>query len=439
VIVGADTFVRLTAPSEGTASSLTFSAPSTLDATNEIFGIQSTQFPSTVTGTGASPALASNYFVTYEILRPTTDYNVQKRFLSLDAAQAEIGPTTDANPLMIATELCFSNGAPSVVTVQVDDTIPLSPTRQEFLDALEALKVSDTVTEVVLLTTDLASQTDLKDHIESESSPLAKHYRRGWFGMSLNTPPGDRDTLDTFVFRATQTLQVGPQSPARGRLILVAPPQQAGVSRDLTLEDGSTTTVTLDSTYLAAAVAAKMTSFLSPAASLVRQTITGINLRDITAPWSPAERALMAQDGTTVVTFDAGNFILLDPVTTEVGGGGVVQFAQISASTQKDNVSRKVTRALDANIVGIVPTDLADFLVDIKLVVSSVLSGEIGVGAIGPFRDNAGNTRQIDVTTDIQVEQDPNDPTQYSFKYFFFLRLPALRLFGEYSVDNPFF
>jgi hypothetical protein len=432
-------YVRLTSPNEGTRSSITFFPPTADDATAAIFGVQSTQYPLTVLGIGSSPTLAANYFVTYEITRPTSDYNVQKRFLNLDAAAAEIGPTTDANPLMIATELCFANGAPSVVTVQVDDTIPQLPTRQEFLDALEAIKKTDTVTEVVVLSTDLGTQTDLKTHLETESSPTAKHYRRGWYGMAINTPPGDRDTSGTFVHLATQTLQVGPLSPARGRMIVVAPPQQAGVSRALTLEDGSTTTVNLDSTYLAAAIAAKMTSFLSPAASLVRQTITGINLRDITAAWSPAERAIMAKDGVTVVTFDAGNFILLDPVTTEVGGGGVVQFAQISAGTQKDNVTRKVTAALDANIVGIVPTDLADFLIDIKLVIQSVLTGEIGTGAIGPFRDQAGNTRQIDIVTDMQVEQDPNDPTKYFFKYFYFLRLPALRLFGEYSVDNPFF
>lgn len=440
VTVGADTFIRLTTPDEGDNTSITFFAPSTLDATNEIFGIQSTQFPFTVLGTGKKPALASNYFVSYDITRPTSDYNVQKRFFNLDQARAEIGPTTDANPLMIAAEIAFANGAPSVVTVQVNDvSAPQFPTRQEFQNALNALKSSDTVTEVVVLSTDLAVQTDLKDHIETESAPTEKHYRRGYFGMNRDTAIGDRNTPDTFVFRSSQTLQFGPQSSGRGRAILVAPPQESGVSRDITLENGQVSTVNLDSTFLAAAVAARLTSFTSPASTLAKQTVTGFNLSDITSPWEKPERHAMASEGVTVVTFDAGNFVLLDPITTERAGGGVVTFEQISAGTQKDNITRKVDRALDANIVGIVPTDLADFLIDIKLVIRSVLTGEIGSNAIGPFRNADGTTRQIDISSDIQVEQRANDPTEFDFRYFFNLRLPALRLFGEFSVDNPFF
>lgn len=440
VTVGADTFIRLTTPDEGDNTSITFFAPSATDATTAIFGIQTTQYPYTVLGTGKKPALATNYYVSYDITRPTSDYNVQKRFFNLDAARAEIGPTTDANPLMIATEIAFANGAPSVVVSQVNDvSAPQFPTRGEFQAALNAFKSSDTVTELVVLSTDLAVQTDLKDHIETESSPTEKHYRRGYFGMARSTAYGDRNTPSTFVYMSANTLQFGPQSSGRGRAILVAPPQEAGVSRDITLEDGSVVTVNLDSTYMAAAVAARLTSFTSPASTLAKQTVTGFNLTDITAPWEKPERHAMASEGVTVVTFDAGNFVLLDPITTERAGGAVVTFEQISAGTQKDNVTRKIDRALDANIVGIVPTDLADFLIDIKLVIKAVLTGEIGNNAIGPYRNADGTTRQIEISSDIQVEQRANNPTEFDFRYFYNLRLPALRLFGEYSVDNPFF
>lgn len=140
-----------------------------------------------------------------------------------------------------------------------------------------------------------------------------------------------------------------------------------------------------------------------------------------------------------VVTYDAGVFKILDPVTTEAGGGGLAAFSYESTSSQKDNVSRKVDQALDSNLVGIVPTDLSDFIIDIKLVISGVLTGEIGSGAIGPFRNTDNTPRGIDLIRDIEVQQSPNDPTKFFFKYWYNLRYPALRLFGEFSVDNPFF
>lgn len=439
VNLGGGNFVQLTSPSEGEVGTVQILIPAALSANTVIFGLSATQTV-TVMGTGSRPALGAIYFATYSITRPNSDYNVQKRFFTLDSAKADLGPTTAQNPLVVACEIAFANGAPSIVVVQVNDsTAPGTPTRQQYLDALTATTNSDVITDVVMLTTDLASQTDLKDHVENQSSPTEKHYRRGWFGMARNTNIGDKDSPDTFVYRARRTLQVAADSPGRGRYILVAPPQLSGVSRDITLEDGSTQTVNLDSTYIAVALAAKKSSFTSPASSLAKKSVTGFNVSDVTNPWLKAERGTMAGQGTMVVTFDAGVFKVLDPVTTEVGGGGLAAFAYESTSSQKDNISRKVDQALDANIIGVVPTDLADFIIDIKLIIAGVIGGEIGSAAIGPYTNPDKTPRPIDLTKDLEVQQSPNDPTKYFFKYFFNLRYPALRLFGEFSVDNPFF
>jgi hypothetical protein len=255
--------------------------------------------------------------------------------------------------------------------------------------------------------------------------------------MPMNTDVGDRDTADTYVYRATQTFQVSPDSPGRGRYILVAPPQRSSVSIDLLQDDGSTETITgLDSTYLAVMLAAKRSSFTVPATSLSMKSVNGgFNIDDITNPWLQEEINLMAENGVMVVELDGGNMLVRDPVTTEFGVGGLVSFSYPSTTAQKDNISRKVVQALTANLVGIVPSDLSDFIVDIKLFIEDVLSAEIGTG-IGPFRDDNGVTRQIDINKDIEVSQDPNRPTRFYFKYFFFLRYPALQFFGEFSVDR---
>lgn len=442
--VGASTYVMLTSPGAGAAGSVTVSTPSSApanDATAAIFGLQATQLPSTVIGTGREPAAAAIYYASYMITRPAADYNVQKRFLSEAQAAADLGVANAQNPLMIAVRLAFRQGISSMVVVQVNDSaLPGSPTRNEFATALNATVNSDLITEVVVLSTDLAVQIDLKDHIESESSPTRKHYRRGWFGMPINTDPGDRDTPDTFVYRAQKTLQVATESPGRGRMILVAPPQPQGVTVSLTQTDGSLERVSLDSTYLAAMWAARQASFTTPSATLAGQTVAGINVDDIDlgSIWAPPQRHRMAESGVFVTTADGGLFKVLDPCTTEQGAGGLPGFAYPASSAQKDNITRKVDRALAANIVNVVPTDLSDFITDIRIFIGDTIMAEIP-GALAPFRNADGTTRRIDYSRDIEVDRDPEDPTKFYFRYFINLKYPALRLFGEFSVDNPFF
>ena len=432
--------VVLTTPTAGANGSVSIQHPAANDATTIIFGLASTQ-TLTVTGTGTTPATGSTYFATYEFVRPAADYNNPQQFFTLDQALAFTGPLAANNPLAIGTEIIFRNGAPSALLIQTDDSSdPGNPTPTEFQVSLDAAATRSTATDIIVLDTSVDTQVRLLQHIEDESSPIEQNFRRGYFGMAVNTPIGDRDTPDTYVFRAARTLQVAPDSPARGRLMLVAPPGIEGIKKTLLLEDGSTVIVTLDSTYLACGIAGRLASFTSPADALVRSTVAGFRAdeSDFT-PWVRSERAQLAQNGVTVVTFDAGRFILLDPISTERAGGGLIQFEQWSTSVQKDNVVRQVRAALDANVVGIVPVDVADFIIDIKQFIANVLTGAVAEGAIGPYVDPNGNRRAIDLNQDIVVEQSQTDPTQYNFNFFFNLRYPALRLLGQYSVDNPFF
>ena len=219
----------------------------------------------------------------------------------------------------------------------------------------------------------------------------------------------------------------------------VAPPGIEGIKRVILQEDGSTAVIDCNGTHLACAIAGKLASFGNPSDTLVRQTLAGFRAsEDDFTPWNRAERAQMASNGVTVVTFDAGRFILLDPISTERAGGGLAQFEDWASSVQKDNISRKVTAALDTNLIGIVPIDELDFQLDIKQVISGVLSGAIAAGEIGPYVDAAGNRRAIDLNQDIIVGIVPNNPRQNTFKYFYNLRYPKLQLFGEYTVDSPF-
>jgi len=436
VTAATGTKVKLVSPTEGIASSIELSAPTSLNATAAIFGLIPSQLPYTVLGLGSKPGIGVIYFITYDYDRPTADYNNPKRYFSEDQMTADLTPVSMANILSTYGQITFENGAPSVVCCQVNDlTLPGFPTVNEIKSAIDALAISSVTTDVVVADTRLNVQTYLVNHIEVQSSPTEKNYRSGWFGMPTSTLVGDKDTPDTFVYRAAVTLQVAPDSPARGRMILVAP---SGVDRTISLEDGSQLTLTMNSTALCCAIAARHTSFTSPAISLANKTITGFDATTFPI-YLKAERAQLASNGVMVVTMDGGNLRILDPVTTEAGGGAASKFMYRETASQKDNVSRLMDQIISNNLQGVVPTDLSDFVFDIKVFVAAVLTSLIETGAIGPFRDANGVSRDIDLSKDVQAEQSKNDPTKFNFRYWFFLRYPALRFMGQFSTDNPFF
>ncbi len=428
--------LTLTSPTQGVGGFVSIASTATLSAVTALFGLSAGQLPYTLAGTGARPTAGSVYFATYDYTRPSTDYNLLKRYFTPDQVYADVGTPTATNTLALAAGIAFENNAPSVIVCQVNDTsFPGSPTQTELLTALNVTNQSSATTEICMLTTALASQVDVLNNIVNQNSPTQKNARRGWFGMARNTPIGDKDTAGSMVYMSTRTLQVPGDSPGRGRLALAAP---TNVSRDITLSDGSVVNVLLDGSYVAVAVAAKMTSFNSPSDTLLKKNISGFKIADFQT-FLKQERGILASNGCLVVTQDAGRLVMLDPMSTEAGGGKMASFQELSSSTQKDSVVGGINQSIDANLVGVVPSDLANFILTIKGYIGGVLRAFIAQGAIAPFKTDTGITRDVDFARDIQVFQDASDPTKYNFKYFFNLKYPAKRFFGEYSVDNPFF
>jgi len=441
---GAD-MLRLLSPTQGETSKVRISQSQTASAHTIVLGLQTAQLPYTITGTGERPAVGSVYYASYDYVRPTTDYNTPLRVFSQDQVFGQVGDSAIDNSLAIAGQIAFENDAPSIFLVQVrdsndDDAYSVADYQTAINDGLDNFAITEVAVvtplpDVMTASQLLSIQSTLMNHVVNKSTITEKKFRRGWFGMVRDTDIGDIDTANTFIYRAKRTLQVAADSPGRGRFILCAPPN---VDKTLTLPDGTQPVVELNSTFLAVAVAARHTSFTSVATSLLRKTITGFDL-DTFQTYLDAERHLLAPAGVLVVTNDAGRLIMLDPITTEAGGGGLVSFAEISAGAQKDNCVRTVAQAVDANLIGIVPEDLTDFIFDIKTVVAVTLTSLIQSGAIGPFRDDNGRTRDINLASDIQVFQSSTDPTRFDFRFYFNLRYPAKRIFGEFSVDSPFF
>ena len=301
--------------------------------------------------------------------------------------------------------------------------------------ALAAAATKQQATEIIMLDTRTQLQVDTLTFVNDECGPQIQRPRRGWFGMASGTQIGDRDTPDTYIYTAYRTLQPAVDSPGRGRMFLMAP---ATAEMQITNSTGQTVTVVVDGPFIAVAVAALFSGRSSVAASLVNKNIIGF-LSDTFPTYLPAERRMLASNGVCVVTNNGGRLVLMDPISTERALGRLPQFEEPSASSQKDNVTLNINDAINGNCLGVVPTDLADFVFTIKSTIGTALSSSISTGAIGPYRTATGNTRDLNYATDIQVYQMKTDPRKYTFRYYYMLRYPAKWFFGEYSVDNPFF
>lgn len=421
----------------GAATSIVFYT-NTRNAFSLFFGAVIT-LPYEILGAAARPDFGESYYCTYDYKRPAADYLIPIKVYNPTELYAYCSPLTvdnyTRNKLCIAGEIAFENNAPALWLQQIDDlTVPGTPTISQIHAAIDSCEQKSGITDVVVIDTSTDTAVYLMTHVADQSSMLNKHYRRGWFGMARGTDVGDPDTPDTFVYRATRTLQPGNTSPGRGRLILVAPSE---ADRTLTLEDGREVDVELDGTYIAAAIAALYTSLPSPSDVLINKLITGFQI-DTFETYLREERFTLAGNGVCVVTQDAGKFVLLDPLTTEAGGGKVVSFEEPASSAQKDAVTATVDSLLYNNVVGVVPDDLADFITDVKKWIMLGILANINNGTIGPYKNADGSSRDIDPKTDIQVFQSSTDPRTYLFKYWYNLKYPAKRFFGEYSVDNPF-
>ncbi len=423
---------------KGAASSFEF-FDVTASAYATLFGTAT--LPVEVVGVGLRPSFGAGYYATYDYARPAADYDTPTRVFDPDQLYAYTSPLTLANYLVnkmaIAGELAFENKATSVWLAQINDlTNPGVPSLSQIRAAIATCALKKSITDVVVIDTSEEIAVSLMQHVSDQSSLLAKKPRRGWYGMARGTDFGDPSTPDTFIYRSTQTLQPGNTSPGRGRQILVSP---GSVSRTVTLDTGQEITMELDGSYLATAVGGAYTALPSPSSTLLGKFVTGFLTDGTFGTWLDGERHAQADKGVTVVTLDAGRLLLMDPLTTEAGGAKVVQFEEPSASAQKDAVTDTVNNLIENNLVGVVPDDLADFIADIKKWIMLGILAQIGAGTIAPFRDSAGFPRDIDALTDIVVYQSSTDPRVFYFKYWFNLKYPAKRFFGEYSVDNPFF
>ncbi len=421
--------VKLTSVVVGEAGRINFYEPASNDATDIIFDVSP---PAYYIGTGVRPAVGAIYYTRYNAVRPADAYDKATLFYSYNDAFAELGPVTRDNDLLIAIELCFLNGAAVVGAIQVrdidDDGIYMF---EDWTRALDSVKDSSQVTDLVLLNTNVDVLGYAVGVIEDESSLYRNHWMGGWFGCVAGASIGDPDTADTIVYTASRVLQVAANSGARGRFVLAAPPS---IEYQITETDMRLVVeLTLDSTFLAAALVGMQAGLSVISDSLLRRQVIGLIPSSVTL--SETEAAYMASQGVCTVVNTGGKLLCFDPVTTDKGGDEL--YSEPNIRPQKDYLANKIRTRLDSYCIGVVPDDVDDFLYELKANIAIEIDAAIADKIIAPYRNEDGKPRGIDMVNDIKVYRSQVHRTEYRFMYWFAAKWVVKRIFGEYVVDSP--
>lgn len=377
---------------------------------------------------GEEPSPGQLYYLTANYLRPSDLYNVPTQILDRNDGRLFLGPAETDNHLYIMNEIVFDNSAPGAYYTQSYDADGDGVlTKTDILESLYAHEKLSRPTDLCLL-----SQFDsLSDSLainEQANDPFEKREQMLWVGAPIGTPIGDVDTPDSLVYLARSTLQVPPQSVAQGTRVLVSPTE---ATKTILLENGVSQTVTLDGSFVAGATSAKVNSFTDPAQSILRGNLAGFDsIQTYTDPQNlilgGASITWLSQTGPGVYRFE-------EDVTVHTMDE---QYQLISATTQKQFVTRLVRREMDANLIGIVAPNAAAAIAIIRSQLAGILYGLLGQGKIADYQDEDGNVRSFDTGKDILVLRDTSTLTKFDFFYAYWIKAPIKRLFGLYAVNT---
>lgn len=385
---------------------------------------------------GAEPSPGNFYYVTANIKRPAELYNTPILSLTYDEAFRLLGPASNENALLIAAELALrDNGAPGVYTCQAFDADnDLVISTADINNAIIATEGNNKLTDIVVLNGYASLSTALLSN-ERMNDPFERKERALWVGLPVGSQIGNTTSGDSIVATAKKTLQVYGNNPAHGTRVLLANPKAV---KTITLPDGSQTDVTLDGSFIQAAIAGRNASFADPGTPLLRQFVGGFKSMQT---YSESEE-LQLQAASVLYLSNQGSvaapaFRIEESVTVDTSSP---DNNEISVSiNQRQFVTRTVRDQMDSSLIAIVPPGEGAGVSLIQGFLVGILQDLVARGIIGSYTDEAGNERGLNPATDVEVFRDNTTKTLYNFKYYWNARYPVKRLFGLYSVDAKLF
>ena len=377
---------------------------------------------------GEEPSPGQLYYLSANYLRPASLYNDPVQILDRNDGRLFLGPAETENHLYIMNELVFDNGAPGAYYTQAYDSDGDGVLQKT--DILESLLVHEKLnrpTDLCVLS-QFDSLTDAMSTSEKCNDPFEKKEQMLWVGAPIGTPIGDVDTPESLIYLARNSLQVPPQSVAQGTRVLVSPTE---ATKTIMLENSISQSVTLDGSFVAGATSALVNSFTDPAKTILRQNLAGFDTIQV---YTDPQNLLLGNASITWMTQRGdGIYRFEEDITVHTLSE---EFQLISATTQKQYVTRLVRREMDANLISIVVPNAGAAIAIIRSQLSDILHGLLGQGKIADYQDDNGDPRPFDPEKDILVLRDTSSLTKYDFFYSYYIKAPIKRLFGLYAVNT---
>ena len=381
---------------------------------------------------GYEPSPGNPYFITANRKRADTEFNEALRYLTIDDARLGLYPSATSNHLWIMAEIAFETSFFGGYFIQAKSAADNEVySIADYRNAIDASEAKSEISDLVVLSY-FNALAYAKLSVEQMNDPFVGKQRLLWVGTPIGTAVGDDTTPGTLVYLARNTLQFSPQSQGKGNVILISNNQ---CTRTQALEDGTTTTLTLDGSFLAGHAAALTASFTDPADTILKRETAAF---DTITLFSERETEILGGASTVYMNlkgaglYEYGESITVD--TTEVA------LNEISARTQEHHVLKTVRSEMADALIGFVPPSPAAGVLIIQGQLVLSLGGMASKGVIAPYGSevNPPTIRPISPSTDVYVFVDELDQRLYHFGYFFNTRLPIKRLFGLYSVNTRF-
>jgi len=373
------------------------------------------------------PAANATFYVTYDYYKAAADY--QPRFVtSFSDVQTNYGgdtintgtfnsPVYTLNPLGLAADLIFANGAQGMFMVQLNNITQSNPVntltaasgdgdiRNAFKNALAQLEGKNAY-YIVGLSTNQYTRQDIFDHVTKMSSEERRAERVMFYSFAPNTTIGDPTTGGTMTGIAQSYSALG--GKLAGRIVLVANNEGTKLVQN---DDGSSQTLNLTGEYFAAAMAGKQSGMQRITFPINRKPISGI---DTMTPFSEENRLFLQNNAVSVLFYVGETIISVSRLLT--CAKDLIEYQELTTLQQIDVIASDMRQTLE-NIFIVSGDAIIDETTPILIqnMVNVILKRDVQNKLISKFFP--------DSTT---AKQDENTPTLINITYKMKLVYPLL-------------
>jgi len=389
---------------------------------------------------GAEPEPGATYFMTGYTKRPDTDYERGQLFFTKDAARDFLAPMTPANDAAIANEIAWEQdeaSLPGVVVFLVRDSD--GDGIYTTSDYKTAISVSESFkgTMDMVVVNQYAARATFRDSVINMNDPTVARRRIGYFGFPTNYPIGDTFTADSRVYAARRELQVFEESVARGTLAVIGNSYAKKTISVQPLGNSDTlssvpTQVTLDGSFLAVALAARVASFNEPWQTIYNVSVSGFDeIESLTE-----QQMIQLQDaGIIAIRVEGESGFYQGTMTTDETEAST---QQLSGTVQRHYVLSRLQDVINRRVIGFVADSPEEAAQALSGEIIAELGSMVSEGKIGQYiEESTGTSRPLSPSSDVVAFRDRRDPTKAYFRASWYQKYPILYVDGLVAVDSP--